>query len=796
MGLVESIEDGKFSIVVEFTARTKEDVVHVAEIARGLVELNKKYEQHGIVFTGVSLTQNPGGNLSYDHQGSLAILRQEGFPESLEVCPHITGKDMNVDAVHSLLIALSEWGITHILALTGDISDTSQGVFEIDSLGLLQMVRQINVAALKQCKSPESFSQVSIMRAGAVVSPFKYTDGSLAMQYIKAQKKVREGAAFLTCQCGWDADRSEHLINNLTGLGVPLIGNVLVVTFPVARYMQTLAGCVVSPEFLEVCRGKKLADALQRAGQQLAMFRQLGYAGADLGKPGEFKKIEDVETVIDTALAIDDWRRFKDNLTFPMPESPTPRVRRSAAFSKLAHKLVLEQDKALYGVAKAVLTPFNKSAEREGVLYRLFKAVEGLGKGLMYQCEHCGDCFLPENDYICTMGECEKGLNNPPCGDADPRGYCGNNESRICVGETLYYRLLHYNDLEEFKKITLPARKPDLKDSASLLNFYFGRDHVADSNPLAASGLISMGQMLHAAIPLTGMALKYAQQLNGDGFRRPNRGLMVLEELVAGQAGQGADYLVVNVDSVGGDGAGLMRNMVRLIHRCGQGVPPCIDSSDPEVLTAGLDEWFSLGELKAPLVGSIPCHDADRFTAVFDLRKQKDFGLVCLLAGSEDGLGSADEIHQAARQIFGKARAAGFGGEQVFVDPVVVPLTKDGCNDGAGQVRPSHTHNCFQAIRKITNDPQMGGAHCVLAVSRWAIGVKKRRVGHIRAFVEAAKRYGLDAGVVDTAQQFGVKAAPAELVELVESFAALDGSQESTKTHEAVMAKANESAWI
>ena len=57
---------------------------------------------------------------------------------------------------------------------------------------------------------------------------------------------------------------------------------------------------------------------------------------------------------------------------------------------------------------------------------------------MLFDCEECGDCFLVENFGICSMGKCEKGLANPPCGDANPDGTCGNNEEIRCVGELMY----------------------------------------------------------------------------------------------------------------------------------------------------------------------------------------------------------------------------------------------------------------------------------------------------------------------------------------------------------------------
>lgn len=798
MGMLESIQQGKFTIVCEFTPHSADDVRHVAEVAKGLPALNEKYAAQGIEFAGISLTQNPGGNLSYDHLGAIGILRREGFPESLEICPHVTGKDMNIDGVRSLLLALAGAGVGHVLALTGDLSALAQGVFELDSLGVLELVREVNVELLQSAGSPEAFALAPQIVAGAAVSPFKYTPGSLAMQYIKAHKKVREGAAFLTCQSGWDANRSEHMIGELAYLDVPLIGNALVVNHAAAQYMQTLPGCVVTEHLLRRLKDEDLPQALERAGHQIAMFRQLGYAGVDLGRPGDFRSIEEIEQVVEAALAVGDWHDVKDNITFPAPEAEAPPVAQGAGFSKFFHRTAMEEDGLLYPVAKAVLTPFEKSAEREGALYRLFNCIEGAAKGVMYQCEHCGDCFLPENHYVCTMGQCEKGLNNPPCGDADARGYCGNNENRVCVGETLYYRVLHYGDLEAFKERTLPRRKPDLEDSASVLNYYFKRDHASTANPLESSGLIQVGELVHASIPKPGAAMKHIQKMGEEGFRKPNPGRLFIENLIKEQSEQGADYLDINVDALADpDATNVMREYVRLVHRHGNGTPPCIDSSDISVLVAGLEEWFSLAPDTPPLLNSITYVERDKYGPILDLRGRHEFSAVCLLVGPEGPLKSADEMVEAARELFRMTTAAGFRADQIFFDCVTLGIASDGCMDSMGNIKPSHTHNSFHAIQRIRQDPEMKGVHAILGVSNWVYGATKRRIGHVRAFIAVGQKYGLDAGIVDVSKGFGVaRPAAPELMDFVQSYVDLDGGEDSMMDYMNATQKAREKNWI
>ncbi|MBN1868290.1 methylenetetrahydrofolate reductase C-terminal domain-containing protein [Candidatus Sumerlaeota bacterium] len=806
MGILQSLREKQFTCIVEFTPHSRADVQRMAEVSRDLAALNDKYASKGVKIAGVALTQNPGGSLAYEHHAALAVLNEKGMGEGIEAMPHITGKEMNADALRTILRALAEAGVTTILALTGDVPGSAQGVFELDSLGILELANEISYSLLKKARNPEQMAQIPVLNAGAAVSPFKYTEGSLAMQLIKASKKVRAGAAFLICQSGWDAERSEFLLNELQVENTPLIGNVQVVNYVAARFMRSLPGCVISDPFLERLRGETADDAQERASQQAAMFRGLGYAGIHIGKPGDFQSAEEVEAILDRALEIPDWREHKENLTFPMPERPAPLLRSSASVSKAVHNLVFDEAGALHGIARAALSPFNRSAEREGGLYRLFKGWEAMGKGVLYQCENCGDCFLPENQYVCTIGECEKGLNNPPCGDADPTGICGNNPNRVCVGEKLYYRLVHYKALDSFKRTILPPRDYALRNTASVLNYFFNRDHATKPNPLASSGLIQIGELLHATIPFPGAAMRLMLEAGDKAFSESNKGRLVVEHLIADQARQGANYLDVNLDALGAPNApDLMRGFVRMIREHGCGVPPCVDSSDVAVLRAGLEEWFALSDaakqnggetIRPPLVNSIPFVEREKFRPLIAMRADRPFGIVCLLVGMAGPLKSPDEMFEAAREMFSLATEAGFQPGDIFFDTVTLGIASDGCMDAMGNIKASHTRNSFLAIERIRKDPTMKGVHALLGVSNWTFGAQRRRIGHIRAFIAAAQKYGLDAVIADVEKEFGLREAAPELVEFVEMFVGLDGGEESMLTYSAEMQKARQAGWI
>ncbi|MBN1867546.1 dihydropteroate synthase [Candidatus Sumerlaeota bacterium] len=322
---------------------------------------------------------------------------------------------------------------------------------------------------------------------------------------------------------------------------------------------------------------------------------------------------------------------------------------------------------------------------------------------------------------------------------------------------------------------------------------------MADVSP--PSSLIQVGELLHASIPSSGKAIRELLARGEMGFHRPSAARDSVREIVASQAAQGAAYIDINVDAVDGDRQAAMRRFVSLVREDGNEVPPSIDSSDPAVLVAGLTAWSEMGAdsetpTLAPLVNSVPYIHMDQYQAVLDLRRRWDFGLVCLLIGLEGPLPSADAVVDAARAMLRKAVDAGFEPDQVFFDTVTLGMASDGCMNALGELKPSHTYNSFEAIRRIRQDEETSRSHCILGVSNWAYGASKRRIGHIRAYLEVAMRYGLDAAILDVSKEFGKTPAPPELVELVEVFASLDGNDESMLTYGAAMKKAREEGLI
>ncbi|MBN2139346.1 MAG: dihydropteroate synthase [Sedimentisphaerales bacterium] len=296
--------------------------------------------------------------------------------------------------------------------------------------------------------------------------------------------------------------------------------------------------------------------------------------------------------------------------------------------------------------------------------------------------------------------------------------------------------------------------------------------------------LIAIGESIHASIPKTGAVMRQLAELGAEAYSKPSDQLDYIKDLIESQVADGADYIAVNLDAFGESDPAvavqMMVEYVRLIRRFGRGVPVCIDSSDNNILTAGLEEWYTGDQaVPQPLLNSVKDYT---MTAMLPLKKEFDYAVVGLLVSEEAAAGpgdshSVDELYCLAKRIFDCAVGEyGFKAGEIFFDSTVFPLAIDmPMQPGAA----GYTYRAFETIKKIKNDPAMAGVHCSLGVSNCARDLPARKVGICRAYVAKAMEYGLDAGIVNTAHHFGESPAAPELLELVDAYAKMDGSAEA-----------------
>jgi len=887
-----------FLLLAELVPAQADDV---RSIERFLLDYAaRKAEVHAdFRLAGITLPQNPRGNAMLDPADIYTLIAAKTPPQSpsspaatrglwadLEVIPHLTGKEQNVAALRSTLMGFRALGLTSVLAITGDKPSPGKRVFEVDSIGLLRLIADMNFDAYQRTPvgrlsasapasvpagaraplsshEPQIASQaappslrdilsgcspdISISRPDsgfasvpqffpfAAVSPFKYTEASLVQQYFKLGKKIRAGAAAILMQMGWDSRKSEELFRYLreARFGVPVFGNVYYLTTanPAARLMHEgqIPGCFVSDELLAAVRREKAVAHVERAAAQVAMYRDLGAAGVDLGGLPDFETL--IKIAARAAEIGSDWRSRRDILDYPPLRTasgaapfylygegdtaasvrPAPRARsfHQKHFDFL-HRGFLTKGKCLNPAVTGTARAFKSLDRSDGFLYRLVHGAEKASKSFLFKCEDCGDCFLPENFGYCTLGECEKGLPNPPCGDATPDGFCGNNVKRVCVAESIYNAaaaaisqsqgggepaspLAATGGLAALASTALPSRLPALANSSAVLNYLFDRDHTQPSP------LIQIAELLHASIPRTAAAML---EVIGQGHinrgqvtQPPNSSAAIgyLISLIKMQARHGAAYIDVNVDALSNDDLEfrkqILRFFVRLIREHGEGVPVCVDSGSTDMLEAGLAAWYEGIEGSAagaasspavPLLNSVKTYTLER---LLPLRAKYPFKFIGLLVDEKtagrDGAYGVEELLGLARSIFSAATERfGFAPSDIFFDSTVFPLSIDVPMDAE---KPGYTYRAFETIRRIKTDPAFAGVHLSLGVTNSVRDLPGRRTGVSRAYLALAIARGLDAGIVNVFHEYGKRPAAPDLIAFVDAFVRQDGTSASVQ---------------
>jgi 5,10-methylenetetrahydrofolate reductase len=748
----------------------------------------------GFDFVGITLPQSPGGVANIRPSDVIRRLVSKDLLGDLSVLPHVTCKDNNADGIMSLLAGYRNTGLENVLAITGDKPVKAKGVFELDSIGLLQLVRGMNNESYIKAR-PVALDQVHQFFPGAAVSPFKYTEGSQMQQYFKMEKKIACGARFLITQVGWDWKKSLELFMYLEerGLDVPVFGNVyfLSTSTPAPRLMHDikLPGCFVSDDFLAKLYSETVDDHLERAAQQVAMYKSLGAAGVDIGGVQDYKIFL---RILERAAELGaDWEKYKDNLSWPA-EGPAfylydqagkktqlsrPKKKFMQKFFNFLHRAILDPNYRGFHAFKKTMA-FLGTQKGKGPVYSLFNASEKSIKYLLFDCEECGDCYLPENFSLCTVGGCEKAMDNAPCGDSTVDGRCGNNLDLVCIGERIYQAAAaEEGGREKLRDIINKPRNPALEHTASILNYLFGKDHTMKN------ALISIGESIHASIPKTGGIMKQLREFGPGAYSTESGSLNYIRALIESQTADGADYIAINLDAFGENdpqaSVDMMIEYVKLVRKWGGGVPVCIDSSNNEVLKAGLEQWYAGDKpLGQPLINSVKVYTADE---ILPLKKKYDFAFIGLLVSEEAATGpggshSVKELYTLAKQLYDKAVGSyGFKPGEIFFDSTVFPLAIDMPMEPNV---PGYTYRAFETIRKIKNDPKLKGVHCSLGVSNCVRDLPGRRIGVCRAYVAKAMEYGLDAGIVNTAHHYGTIEPDPELLELVDAFAQMDGSAE------------------
>jgi methylenetetrahydrofolate reductase (NADPH) len=749
----------------------------------------------------VTSPHSPGGVPTTDPFTVWSQMRAR-LPEGLDAIAHVTCKDMNRNGIETHLRNLRSVGVQNILALTGDYPVDSKPVFELDSLGLIRLIVELNGQAIDK-SNPDALDDVFQFTVGAGMNPYKYSLASCWQQYVKMAKKTLSGASFILTQVGYDMRSSEDLIRYTRAheLDAPVFGNVYLLTKRAAERMNAgeLPGCyasdrlveVVSAEWKSAAKGRDAA--IERMAWQTALFRHQGFRGAHIGGWG--LTYADVQTVIERSQELlndfdpDEARKMchypppnaqyfiGDDGEFVLPSTtPKPTARQRAL--EFVHEHVTAPESF---IGRRVAKRAEADAEREGFRAKALYGVERISKTLLVHCRDCGDCRLPDNYYaLCNEAACAKGLPNLPCGDSDAlTGRCGNDDDVICAGELVFYAAFARGKLGELSKTVQPTKIPELRGTSAVMNYLAGLDHrgrlagqLRETHPLRRQNpdFIIVGEYVHAQIPRVFWAMNEVLKTGNKRFTGP---LAYLAYVITSQVVAGADYIAVNVDnfekSLRPD---LMRMYVDMVNSLAPGVPVCVDSSDNATKAAGIEQYFKTARNpeNLPMVNSI---NAVNPKEILELRERYPFKVVAMLHQrvDKDGLpqtvDSIEEIVELAHHLFGLLKKVGCKPEDVFFDTAVAPIAAD--------YEAKHTHQTMHGIRAVSQDSALRGTHTLIGLTNCS-HMMPNRAAINRAYLYVAMEHGLSAAVLDPRVDYGAKEPGKQILSIIRDLAANDGS--------------------
>lgn len=505
----QALESGEFVVTCEMIpgrGANEDAQIHEFEEAKAIYDLGRVH--------AVSITDNPSGNPALLADAVGIEFKNQGIVPLV----HFTCKDRSRNQMQSQLYALERQGVQNILFMTGDYQNTGfnglpRPVFDFDPIHAIQLAEAMNEGLEVKGPRATTTEKTTNFFAGAVVNPFKYTEGESIPQYLKLERKILAGAHFIISQIGYDARKMQELISYTKDRGytTPMIANIFLASKGSAKLMKsgTIAGCYITDSFIEVLEQESLAEdkgkaaRYERAAKQVALARGLGYAGVHIGGMNITAAI--VEGILNRAEELyDNWEDLIEDFNFgeadgyymyepstqtkglstntlaPRTEVETRRkVYKRYRLSRFFHHWVLTQNKRGYKILEKVMD----WRERKKGLHRSH-VLEHMGKTVLYGCLDCGDCGLEPCIYSCPMTACPKCQRNGPCGGSKD-GWCEVYlGERYCIHYMAYHRLKKYNELYKMSTFITPPNNWEFFETSGWSNYTHLRDNTSRRIPV------------------------------------------------------------------------------------------------------------------------------------------------------------------------------------------------------------------------------------------------------------------------------------------------------------------------
>jgi methionine synthase / methylenetetrahydrofolate reductase (NADH) len=255
--LARVLASGQFAVVAEVPAPRGLDLSRAVAEARLF---------HDLGANAIAITDYPksGARVSALALGVL-IAQQSG----LETLLHYACRDRNLIGMQSDLLGAHVMGVRNVLLTTGEPprqGSVARSVFDVDSIGLVNMVAQLNRGL---DIGGQSLGAPTRFHMGVAVNPFSPTPET---EWRRLEYKVHAGAEFLMTPPIFDLDALDAALDRLRRTGLPVLAGV--VALESVRQAEFLASEVPGLQMPERVLGR-LRSATDQAAEGLAITQEL-----------------------------------------------------------------------------------------------------------------------------------------------------------------------------------------------------------------------------------------------------------------------------------------------------------------------------------------------------------------------------------------------------------------------------------------------------------------------------------------------------------------------------------------
>ncbi len=188
---------------------------------------------------GINVTDNQTAMVRMSSFAAAVIIKQMGLDPIMQM----VARDRNRLAMQSDIIGAYAFGINTMLCLSGDHAKfgdhpMAQGVFDIDSVQMINMVRRMRDEETFQ--GGAKIDGAPKMFIGAAANPFA---DPFELRVMRLAKKIKAGVDFIQTQCIFNLDKFEEWMKGVTDRGLDEKVHILAGITPMksvgmARYMK------------------------------------------------------------------------------------------------------------------------------------------------------------------------------------------------------------------------------------------------------------------------------------------------------------------------------------------------------------------------------------------------------------------------------------------------------------------------------------------------------------------------------------------------------------------------------